>query len=316
MGALLAWLAVGGPIVAQQSAPVFHARTDLVSVNVSVRQGNRPVDGLASQDFRVTDNGVTQSVKTVGSSEVAVDVTFVLSVGWRARANLSQFHKDILHAAEPLHSGDRLRILEFGNNVAEILPLQPPGDRLAEQLTRSFTQTALGWQAVHDALAASLILPVDPNRRQLVVAWTQGLDEASVLSAAKLIAVAQRTEAVLQVLRFGVSPGARPESVLRTIFGDFPFRLGGELDPIGGKEAIARAAEITGGRVFEPGLLARSLADSFKNVLEAYRHSYILHYELVGPSREGWHDVSVQLTRQGRYNIQARKGYFIDAALP
>ncbi|HEX6217570.1 MAG TPA: hypothetical protein VFZ38_22210, partial [Vicinamibacterales bacterium] len=53
---------------------VFRARTDLVAISASVKRGNAPVANLTARDFRVTDNGVPQSIDVVTIESVPLDV--------------------------------------------------------------------------------------------------------------------------------------------------------------------------------------------------------------------------------------------------
>ena len=63
------WLA---PIGASHQAP-FRARTDAVSLTVSVMRGKAPVTGLGAADFTLTDNGVPQTVEVVSLEQVPID---------------------------------------------------------------------------------------------------------------------------------------------------------------------------------------------------------------------------------------------------
>jgi len=63
------------PVLAQ---PVFRARTDSVAISASVKRGNDPVANLSASDFRVTDNGVPQSIEAVTIESVPLDVTLFM----------------------------------------------------------------------------------------------------------------------------------------------------------------------------------------------------------------------------------------------
>jgi len=84
LSALAAGLALCGGVAAavtivRAQQPTFRARTDLVSVPVSVMKGREPVMGLTPADFEIMDNGVRQTVDSVASDRIPIDVTLVLT---------------------------------------------------------------------------------------------------------------------------------------------------------------------------------------------------------------------------------------------
>ena len=74
---------------------------------------------------------------------------------------------------------------------------------------------------------------------------------------------------------------------------------------------VAEAAEATGGSVQDASFTG-SIVPPFKRILEEYHQGYLLQYELTGVAREGRHDVTVTVTRPGRYDIRARTGYYVE----
>lgn len=64
----------------------------------------------------------------------------------------------------------------------------------------------------------------------------------------------------------------------------------------------------TGGQMF-PIDAKEPLSDAFIAAIRAFRTSYVLRYSPSGVDKSGWHAVAVSITRPGRYNIRARKGY-------
>jgi hypothetical protein len=294
-----------------QTPPTFRARADAVTVNVSVQRGNRPVEGLAASDFTLLDNGVPQTIAAIMLGEIPLDVTFVYGVGLWSGGNVRQFRMDIGRMAELLGPFDRLRVLEYGPRVVEVFPLQPAGGQSVtahlEKFRTSATSITGGWTALYDALVAALILPRSPERRQLVMAFYESFDTISVTSPARLQAVAERTEAVLHLQLFQRKLG----TTLRAGLGPFPFYLNGYADR--DQEQFTRLAETTGGEVHGSGFLGRSIVDVFNEVLTDYRRCYLLQYTLAGVPHEGWHEIDVKVTKPGKYDVRARRGYFVDA---
>jgi len=59
---------------------VFRAAVDIVRLDVRVTSGGRPIPGLNTSDFAVTDNGVPQQLK-IAATEGDVAVALVLDGG-------------------------------------------------------------------------------------------------------------------------------------------------------------------------------------------------------------------------------------------
>src|SRR5437667_4490365 len=95
---LLALLTWGSHLDAQQP-PRFRSGIEVVSVNVSVRNGNTPVTGLTAADFHITDSGVPQAITRVDFEAVPVDVTLVLDASGSTAWVVEKFKKDTLEIA-------------------------------------------------------------------------------------------------------------------------------------------------------------------------------------------------------------------------
>jgi VWFA-related protein len=69
---LAALLATSAPLAAQQAPPVFRSSTQVVSVDVIVRDGaGNVVRGLTAADFTVTEDGKPQQIQTFTFQEIA-----------------------------------------------------------------------------------------------------------------------------------------------------------------------------------------------------------------------------------------------------
>jgi hypothetical protein len=71
-------------------------------------------------------------------------------------------------------------------------------------------------------------------------------------------------------------------------------------------EQLARLAGGTARHVRDD----ESMVGTFRQILDEFRQSYILHYQPAGVPAGGWHTLAVRVTRPGNYAIQARRGYF------
>src|SRR5262245_59019058 len=145
-----------------QQRPVFRSRSDLVSIDVSVRRGNVPVTGLSAGDFKVLDNGVLQKVESVSYEAVPIDVTLFLDTSPSLSGLLDELKRDIAKVAGMLRPDDRLRLLTFDYQVNDVFGWQASGGDLKLEAARMGRISS-----VYDAIFLSLMRRPDIDRRHL-----------------------------------------------------------------------------------------------------------------------------------------------------
>lgn len=280
LGALMASLAAGPP------QATFRAGVDLVRLDLLVVRDGRPVVGLARDDFEVRDNGVDQEIEHVSFEEVPIDVHLVLD-GSRSVAGEKLRH--LIEAGGTfllgLRAGDRAALITFAGHV-----------RLAARMTdRLWTvQAALeglrgvGSTSMLDALYSALLLPTRPDARQLVLLFSDGLDNTSWLSQENVLQVVRESDAVIYSV--GV-------------------KRGDASAPLSNDALLERLAEQTGGRLFHADA-SRLLPEIFARIVEEMKARYLLTYYPRGVAHEGWHELRIRL-RNGRGDVVARRGYHV-----
>ncbi len=278
----------------QEPPFVFHGRIDVVSVQVSVREGNRPVQGLRAVDFQLFDSGVLQEITSTTAEALPVDVTVVLDTSGSLRgAALDQLKADIQKMSDLLLASDRIRLITFAASAVDAFGLQPGSSRLP--LDRI---SAGGATSFYNALAAALMLAPDPDRPQLIFGFSDGLDNASFLDASRLAGVAEYSSASMYVAlvpALAVPGGLTSVRLIQPKYYKVPH-----LD------ALQVAVRRTGGALYEG---ASGLPATFRKVLDEFRTSYVLRYTPRGVPREGWHEIVVKTTGRRNYDVRARKGY-------
>ena len=266
-----------------QKPPVFRSTSTLVSVDVSVRSGNNTVAGLTATDFVLTDNGVPQTVELVDLDSVPVDISLVVDVSGSTANRLEQNRADVTAISRLIRPQDRLRVIAFATNQTEIQALQPPGgDPAVEEMNADHSSS------VYDGIAAALLRRVELDRRHLIVAFTDGLENSSILTLEMLTNIAKQSESVLHL-------------------------AGNEADELN------EVAEVTGGsNHLRPSPAAvrmsmsftGSMVSDFKKIFDVFRQSYVLRYRPANVQPGGWHEIKVSLAKRGRFDIKARRGYF------
>jgi VWFA-related protein len=321
----------------QNQPPQFRANTDVVLVDVSVRESGRPVTGLRVDDFVLSDNGVRQRIESVEATAVPIDLTIVVDVSgnvrspWNAPKKMAKVLEDvqaeITRIAALLRADDRLRVLAVDRNVQHVVPLTTV---LSVAPVRRIDFDGLS--ALYDTLAAALMQPVEPARRHVVIASTKGQDNISSIGADAIRAIAERSDALLHVV--AMETALDNDDALgafqcqwmgycwptRRFWVPFQRRLYGPrpthtLSRDG--TSLAEAAAATGGAWHQTMTFSEpTLAGTFKKVFEDFRSSYVLRYSPRGVRREGWHAIDVRVNGSRRYTVAARKGYGIDETVP
>ena len=278
---------------------VFRTSTDAVVIDVAVLQDGRALRGLSKEDFEVWDNGVKQIVAVFSADDaMPVDLTVMIDVSHSAAHEFAGVHivKAVLPAAKAaagdlrsvLQHGDRLQVLTFGSAVRDEASI----DRVDVPTALELRRTAL-W----DAIATSLMQDSDPGRRRLVVVLTDGMDTSSILDYPSLWAVADRSDAVVYIFAIATFRYGPPGAVFsKETFDDYAW-------------VLKSTAQRTGGQYYDVRSL-EALTKIVSDVLKEFRQRYLLRYVPQNVVRQGWHNVTVRVTRPGRYDVHSRKGYF------
>ena len=293
--AVLAAGAVVTPLEAQ--LPVFRSTTATVTMNVSVKRGNSVVANLTAADFRVTDNGVLQTVEAVSIENVPIDVTLFLDTSGSTAGKLDEMQRDVQAIVELLRGGDRFRLLTIGDSVHPSVPWVDAGTKIAS----SFAAVG-GISLIHDALMFAFLHRPDPGRRHLVVGMTDRQDCGSVIPATMLLELAGRSDAVLHLVDYsggGGDANYRVRSCTPRARGD-------------GVRLIEQAAARTGGELHTQSrwFRASSIARAFKTIFSDFRQSYVLQFSPSGVPARGWHTLAVQVPKVKNATIHARQGYY------
>jgi VWFA-related protein len=289
-----------------QEPPRFGVAVDAVYLDVLVSRGGQAVTGLRASDFQVLDEGVPQELHMIAAGEAPpLYASLVLDTSGSVEGDLLAALKVASRSfLEGLPGHGRASLITFSDTI-RLMAGPAPAPELLAALSRS---TAGGGTALNDALFSALLLSQPVAGRSLVVAFTDGLDSASWLSASHVRAVARASDATVYVV--GIDPAlgdGREASPWRrrvrhgTRSSDFDVRETSHAT------SLRELAEETGGGL----LLARSpdgLRDTFARILAENRTRYLLSFSPRGGGRSGWHALTVRL--QGRAGeVRARRGY-------
>jgi VWFA-related protein len=154
----------------------------------------------------------------------------------------------------------------------------------------------------------ALVSESAPDRRQLIVFFTDGTDSSSISSPDMVTAVAQRTRATLTFVVPAVNgpvifsrgaTGTATQTSIAVNRAPAPIRL---------PAMFSTLASETGGAIL-PVAAGSSLASTFRRVLSEFRSAYVLYYTARNVDRAGYHAIQVKVKREDA-RVQARRGYF------
>jgi VWFA-related protein len=257
-------------------APTFSAKVEAVRVDVLVTREGRPLLGLRPGDFEVRDNGVRQQVDLATFDQVPLNVILAFdvsaSVAGQPLQHLRSAGRGVLDGLKP---ADRAALVTFSHVVAQRSPLTADLAALRGTLDRT---RAKGSTSLYDGAYAGLAIGEADAGRGVMVLFSDGLDTASWLSPDAVLDAVRGTDVVV----YGVAtPGSRGQPFLK----DLTDSTGGSLFPV----------EST-----------TDLRSVFLDILDEFRHRYLVSYTPSGVPREGWHRLDVRV-RGGK--VRARPGY-------
>ena len=294
---------------ATQEPQVFRSGASGVSVDVNVRDRNRrPITGLKIDDFEILDNGVPQQVEEISYAKRPIDVTVALDVSHSVTGvMLERLRRGVTDLMGDLGREDRLKLLLFNLRIMRTVDFTTD-TRLVGNAIKAATPG--GGTALLDAIAVAAASPTASDRRHLIVIFTDGADSSSVTAPASLAITAQRSRATLAFVLPATTVSSMVLTTSRSSLPDTSVLRGQSflVPPRPFESLFQDLARDTGGQIV-PAAANADLSSTFRQVLEAFRSSYVLLYNARGVERGGYHTLEVKVKREGAV-VTARRGYF------
>ncbi|OLC41636.1 MAG: hypothetical protein AUH43_24260 [Acidobacteria bacterium 13_1_40CM_65_14] len=255
----------------------FSAKVEAVRVDVLVTDRGQPVRGLGPADFDIFDNGVPQKVDLVSFEQIPLNVILALdmsdSVAGERLDNLRAAGYALLNG---LKKEDQAALVTFRREVTLDADLTSNARTVREALDEA---EPAGDTALVDGSYAAMVVGESDVGRALLIVFSDGLDTSSWLLPDSVLETAKRSD----VVAYAVSVGRVKAEFLRDL------------------------TSFTGGRLFEIEKTG-NLSAIFLSVLEEFRQRYLVSYTPRGVAKDGWHRLTVRVTRGGA-TVKARPGY-------
>jgi hypothetical protein len=128
--------------------------------------------------------------------------------------------------------------------------------------------------------------PISPDRRHLILVFSDGIDTASVTSRTTILDLVRQSAATAAFV-LPASGVVRENGTTRKFYDDVAGQTGGQVVLMQPRD---------------------DLGPTFRRVLAEFRSSYVLHFTPKGVDPVGIHTLDVQVSRRGA-DVRARRSY-------
>jgi len=295
-------MAIALQVATEPPPPVFHSSVDVVRLAAVVRdQQGRFVQNLTQGDFEVFDNGRLRNITDFRSDAAGLSVALLFDVSGSMEGQMAHAREAasvLLGALDP--AKDEAAVFQFDTRLEEAVPFTPGLRRLPESMSGV---VPFGATSLFDAIArtAERVTAAREGRRPAVVVFTDGLDNASHLTASQVSGIASSIDVPVYVV--GVVSGLDdPASATAT--------PGARKSPLAGE--LANLASWTGGAAWVASA-ASQRSYVARQIVDELRHQYVLAIE--SGAEPGWHPLTVKMRRPD-LTAHARSGYIVGQLRP
>ena len=277
-------LLIGLAAVGQEA--VFRTDTRLVEVYATVKDHRgKYLSGLTADQFEIRDEGALQPVVAFEADTSPLSCALLLDTTGSMQAALPVVKNAVAAFAEALRPDDAVAVYSFSTslNLLQDFTRDRASIRRAVLRTRASGQTAL-----FDAIAQLGHDISSRHGKKVIVVFTDGDDNASVLRAASAITRAKKS--------------------------GIPVYTVAEGDALKNHELLSQLRTIAlgaGGQFYEAKKNG-DIATIFQDILENLQHTYLLAYKPPAAESGNWRTIRLALKGVKDYRCNAKEGYYPD----
>ncbi|MEO8681915.1 MAG: VWA domain-containing protein [Vicinamibacterales bacterium] len=255
---------------------------EVVQVTAVVTDKGRFVPGLPKSAFRLTEDGVPQTIENFTAEGSPLEIVVAIDVSESMTPSMPQLKNAVKRFLAALGPKDQVTLAAFNDNMFTLTKRETaPALRL-----RAVDRLApWGGTALYDVIVRGVQqLSKQPGRRVFVV-FSDGDDRTSHATIQAVEDAVRANDATL-----------------------FMVALGRGVKEAQLKSGIQRLVDLSGGRVL---FVERSdqLEGPFTEILEELSNQYMVGYESSNAKRDGgWREVKLEVPGT-HYTVRARQGY-------
>ena len=272
---------------AQDARPLFAARSELVVLNVTVRDtSNRYLDGLEKDAFTVVENGQVQPVHFFLHEDAPVTIGLIIDNSWTMQPNRDLVVAAATAFANTSNPQDDMFALAFNEEVRSALTADSPFTSDPVVLRDALQRAVIprGRTALYDAVARGIeYVEQGRHERKVLVVVTDGSDNASIESFDHVLSKIHSSSVIVYAVAI-VDPADTSPTWKR----------------------LREFADHSGGELFHPNNV-KQVNDVLVRIAQEIRHTYVVAYEPVATPMHGPRKVRVQVRASNRQIITVRR---------
>ncbi len=286
------------------ATPNFSSQSELVVLHVAVkdRKGGY-VGGLAQESFPVVEDRRPQEISFFNSQDAPVTVGLLIDASGSMAPNRNMVIAASMAFSKAMNPQDEFFVLGFNEDIHTPLPADKPFTNSEPVLRIALVQAikARGQTAIYDALNTGLdYVQKGGFERQVLIVLSDGGDNASETTRARVLADAQASNAVIYTIAL-VDP----------------------MDPEADPGFLRQLSDATGGVAFRPKS-ANQIEEILQQVARDIRNMYTIGYVPSDPAmgsrarKEALRRVAVdvRLPTGQKLAVRTRRAYLADDPQP
>jgi Ca-activated chloride channel family protein len=271
----------------QEPTTVIKVQVRLVEVYASIHdKKGHFVDGLSRENFEVFEDGKPQPIAAFDSTSQSLSCAILLDTTGSMGEALPRVKNSIVKLIDELGPEDSVAIYTFDQRlvVRQDFTTDKSAAKRAALRTRAEGETAL-----FDALSEAAQELSQRSGKKVLILFTDGDDNSSVLNASAAVARAKKAGVPLYAIAEGEATRSKN---LRKLLDELSERTGGAAY-----------------KVEKPG----DIEQVFHEISEDVRHLYMISYRPPQGANDGkWRKIDVTVKGPKDYRIRAKEGYFAE----
>jgi Ca-activated chloride channel homolog len=276
----------------------FRGGIDLVSLSVTVTDGNRFVTDLEEGDVEIFEDGIKQQTTFFSKVQQPIALAILLDTSASMESKLETAQEAAIGFARRMRPGDVMEVIDFDGQVSILQSFTSDVAALERAIRQA---TVNGSTSLYNAIYVSLkdlkkarTTGNTDIRREAIIVLSDGDDTSSLVAYDEVLDLAKRSETAIYAIGLKQNDGGRRD------FKEAEF-------------VLKQLSQETGGRAFYPGSLAE-LPRIYELIAQELSSQYVIGYVSKNTARNGaWRKLSVRVNRQGLIG-RTRQGYYAPTA--